>query len=214
MEETQPNGDEAQGIMEVADIQPCYLFRLPRELRELIYEEALIHKSVLEIYPAGDPVEYMDEWELTTRSWANFRPSEPSLTRTSRQIREEALPIFYSRNIFRDSPYDACCIKFLKWLTPEKRQMLKSVRVQYATKTIFAKARRWFWRCPRIAREDLKRLRTWLDENELTVREGAIYVPVKLQGDTGGTWTADPSGECGVARCCGNPPATLLLLLS
>lgn len=123
-------------IVEKRSEEPhCYLFDLPQELRNVIYEEVLVHRSVLTIHPRGDPaVEAIDEWGV------NFRPSEPSLLKTCRQIRQEALPIFYGCNIFKDAGYDPCCFKFMEWLTPEKRLMLKCVQVAWQYYEISGKA--------------------------------------------------------------------------
>ena len=109
----------------VDDELECLFFKLAAELRNYIYEEVLIHKAVLEISSSGDPVEYMDEWELTDRSWARSRPSKPSLVLTCKQIREEALPAYYGGNIFKEVSYDPRLLRFIDWLTPEKRLMLR-----------------------------------------------------------------------------------------
>lgn len=55
---------------------------LPPELRDQIYEAALVEKKV-----------------CTGRPGQKF--AQPALTRVSRQIREEALPVFYGMNAFQ-----------------------------------------------------------------------------------------------------------------
>lgn len=58
-----------------------------------------------------------------------IRPSEPTLTKTCRQICTETLPIFYGENAFVDSSYIPDCRKFLLGLTPAKQRMLPQVHV-------------------------------------------------------------------------------------
>lgn len=63
----------------------CAFLALPAELRNRIYEFALIK---------DDPIEV-----VLWRPCSNGAP--PALTQTSRQIRSESLPIFYGLNTFR-----------------------------------------------------------------------------------------------------------------
>ena len=195
----------------MAGEQRCYFFKLPRELRDYIYEEVLIHKSVLELYPSGDPVEKIDEWELTDRSWALFRPSEPSLVRTCRQIREEALPSFYGANIFRDTTYHPCCLRFLRWLTPATRMMLKQVRISHCTGLGFLDDQTYYAACVVTAKERLQHVQAWLQQNDLKLSKDAIHVFTKLSDDTMGLWTNSPNGVCALGQCCGNEKKARLI---
>lgn len=65
----------------------CHLLKLPAELRNYIYELAIVQPSGIVIGP-----------------WRKLPPSkepqkQPALTRTCRQVRSEALPIFYGKNV-------------------------------------------------------------------------------------------------------------------
>ena len=61
----------------------CYLLELPAELRDYIYELALVNESNIVIDP-----------------WDNPKAAQPSLTRVNRKIRDETLPMFYAKNSF------------------------------------------------------------------------------------------------------------------
>ena len=65
------------------------LFELPRELRDLIYDLALHSDKPLVTFRVDD---YQRE--------SYVEAIQPGLTRISRQVRKESLPVFYSTNAF------------------------------------------------------------------------------------------------------------------
>ena len=175
----------------------CLLFTIPLEVRKYIYQEAVVHKAVFEIAPCGDPVENMDEWQLDERSWANFRPSEPSLLLTCKQIRIEALPIFYGGNTFFETHYDLGFRKFLAWLTPDKRLMVKHLH-------LMPEDRSWSHGCIALAQAKLEAMMEFLRLQKIIVPQGSVYVLAKLNNRVAGSWTSTPKGVCQLALCCGN----------
>ncbi|TKA75986.1 hypothetical protein B0A55_03254 [Friedmanniomyces simplex] len=93
--------------------EKCRFLTLPPELRNHIYELALVDTNPISI-----------PWMYMLRS---KEPSEPSLLRTCHRIRDEALPIFYSSNTFETS-----IIGLGEWfrrLPDVKLGMLENVRV-------------------------------------------------------------------------------------
>jgi hypothetical protein len=69
---------------------PIGLFSLPREVRDIIWEDVVTDdwtpRIILQRYD-----HCRDE----------YRPHQPAMCRVSRQIRSETLPLFYSRTLFR-----------------------------------------------------------------------------------------------------------------
>ena len=84
------------------DCKPvCRLFRLPAELRNRIYELALVQKKHIHASIAGCE----ESWsrpnsKQVKRAILALTLRQPPLTRTCRKLREEALPIFYGGNVF------------------------------------------------------------------------------------------------------------------
>jgi hypothetical protein len=72
------------------------LLDLPTELRELIYVEALVNYKPLTVAAWHNPASFDSNPKLY-ENWAY----QPALFRTSRQLRREALPVFYTENCFR-----------------------------------------------------------------------------------------------------------------
>ncbi|KAK5692717.1 hypothetical protein LTR17_025348, partial [Elasticomyces elasticus] len=72
----------------------CSLLGLPAELRNHIFELALVSKNArVSIYLQG----------------GHFTPpsaTQPGISRTNRQLRQETLPIFYGQNAFEIHPSD------------------------------------------------------------------------------------------------------------
>lgn len=72
-----------------------YILRLPGELRISIYEYAL-----------QEPELYLENWISTSRAPVGKalldrkRGAQPGITRVSKQVRAETLPVFYSINTF------------------------------------------------------------------------------------------------------------------
>jgi hypothetical protein len=104
------------------------LLKLPAELRNRIYELALLEDGDIDTHTWCTPVDI----PTLAISLSGLRPqkfynSEPSLLLTCRQIRREGLPIFYGVNTF--SVGILGCSEWLRGLTAEKRDMVKRVRV-------------------------------------------------------------------------------------
>lgn len=66
----------------------CHLLELPAELRNHIFELAVVTKSLIHVNP----------WTLATH------PVQSALTQTNQQIRSECLPILFSQNTFEIDP--------------------------------------------------------------------------------------------------------------
>jgi len=95
--------------------------RLPAELRDRIYELALVSDEQFEIdvkYSRNDRRKYV----RTIRP-----PVEPPLLRVSRQIRDEALPVHYGNNIFCGMDKVGFGV-WLQRLGPQKRSLLRHLR--------------------------------------------------------------------------------------
>ena len=95
-----------------------YLLELPPEIRNRIYLYAVVQEHDIALFvPSANPL-------------------EPGLLAASRQIREEALSIFYGDNVF-------CCTgwvglsKLMLRCSEDKRQMLGAVQVYAAPLCLF-----------------------------------------------------------------------------
>lgn len=94
------------------------LLDLPAELRNVIYEYALVFERNI---PPWDRPRHrkVEEW------W------QPALTRTNRMIRGETLPIFYALNTFSLHPVRPHADRYVRWLlgigTTNRRSMLNCV---------------------------------------------------------------------------------------
>ncbi|KAK5709580.1 hypothetical protein LTR17_019664 [Elasticomyces elasticus] len=96
--------------------QPLSLLTIPRELRDQIWEKAVIENKPIQVCQSDE--------------YARFRffPNrEPALLHVSRQLREEALPIYYGCNIFSaESVFGV--VEWLEHLSDDKLKALKNVR--------------------------------------------------------------------------------------
>ncbi|KAI9710641.1 MAG: hypothetical protein M1812_007406 [Candelaria pacifica] len=109
----------------MASGNPFPFERLPRELRDRIYEEALVSPIEIEVYHTS-----------TFRSFLAFqdkRSSEGSsafnILRASQQIYSEALPVFYGQNEFH-LHYINEVTKFLTDIGPRARGILKYLSLE------------------------------------------------------------------------------------
>ncbi|KAK4622158.1 hypothetical protein CLAFUW4_06875 [Fulvia fulva] len=104
--------------------QQCFLLtRLPRELRDRIYIEVLVAIDDINI-------ENLEYDEL----WSHEEFPEPGLLRASRQLRYEALPVYYAHNIFRAIVFDEDSTPPLRWLSSighAGRKALRQLVIQY-----------------------------------------------------------------------------------
>ena len=80
---------------------------LPAELRNMIYEFALLEQDSVDICAAEEP---------------------PALLSTSLAISREATPIYYGANTF-DAPYQPDAARWLRTLSKRARSLLQSVRL-------------------------------------------------------------------------------------
>ncbi|KAK3714221.1 hypothetical protein LTR37_008023 [Vermiconidia calcicola] len=87
--------------LSVSDEASFPLFRLPAEIRNMIYKEVLVQKTGVYIAAIGVP--------------------EPPLLRVSRLLRKETITIYYGCNIFHipTTNYDSSV--FLHWTTMRRR---------------------------------------------------------------------------------------------
>ena len=198
-----PLSEDHQQASKVDD-RPCYLLQLPAELRNRIYEEATVCKDVLWVDPEGIPIDRMREDLSIKDRRLHYLPSEPALTRTCRKIRKETLPIFYGRNVFCDTPVDLCCVKFLVYLTKEKRRMLQNLRIThwwyFATNFLHLEGGPPGM-CVQSVRDRLERMHAWLERNNVHLGDGAVHFPMKLRDDGDVIWTNDPTGTCEMSCC-------------
>ena len=78
---------------------PTTFFDLPRELRDKIYEYAVVQGA-----PACPfHLRWRRQLDDTSRTMAT--PLQPQLALVSRQTRDEVLEVFFSRNVFNFQPY-------------------------------------------------------------------------------------------------------------
>lgn len=92
----------------------CKLLGWPAELRNRIYTLALVND---------------DTFDITERHRANVDRLEPGLLATCREVRDEALSIFYGSNTFAGANGDSNLVHtFLKHLPAAKLKLLKQVR--------------------------------------------------------------------------------------
>lgn len=181
----------------------CYLLELPAEMLNRIYEEVLVCNPVLWVDPEGVPIDRIREDILTNGRRFQYLTSEPALTRTCRQIRQDTLPIFYGRNIFCDTPVDLCCIKFLLYLTPEKRKMLKSLRIahwKYYAETFLHIDGGPPGNCAMNVCARLARMKQWLQKNGLELADDALHFQMMLD-DASVVWNNKLNRRCEL-QCC------------
>jgi hypothetical protein len=102
----------------------CRLLELPVEIQLVIYEYAVTEDEPLLVNMPCDS-SYRGRYNLESddkHAWSlgeKHPPLQPSLTKTCRFIRTEALPFFYGCNIFRMSYCDSSeKVKIaIRWLT-------------------------------------------------------------------------------------------------
>ncbi|KAF2173732.1 hypothetical protein M409DRAFT_16006 [Zasmidium cellare ATCC 36951] len=97
---------------ECAGIHPLKFFDLPREIREIVYGYVVSPSDGLPITLNNCPAGVSCAWRTDTLDLYNIfntlRPyheqyvhgMQPAITRVSRQLRQEALPLFYQINVF------------------------------------------------------------------------------------------------------------------
>jgi hypothetical protein len=154
--------------------EPCHFLKLPAELRNKINHLALVHKEVL----------YMDD----------TKPS--ALLRTCRQIRSEALSIFYSNNAFRafgDEPqlWD----KWLERLGDEKCNMLKRICLEAPFDVRGEGQSGYSEATPAKAHEDRQKVLRLIKRGRFAVRKAAVFVYMEVDDPDIGTVDDDGRPE-------------------
>lgn len=115
---------------------------LPPELRTHIYEFALVEPSPLTLHSNMDP--RRDAVKLTTACndrVINLAWLQPPLTRVCRQIRSEALPIFYFRNTFLDTAgtrylHFSDLMIWLRCIGPENCSMIQHIELHMCDREV------------------------------------------------------------------------------
>lgn len=165
--------------------RPCRLLALPAELRNHIYHLALTEDDPILIttsgfapYESGDAVEWK-ETHLT---------NEPSLLHTCRQIRLEALPVFYSGNVFQEDGWEGNPAEhWLTRLSPERRLMLRQLRLEHDVLLTAAQAVRFFEARYRH-----------LNGQGIVLKAGTLFVEVVIGAvrfDSQFEWTNSPAKD-------------------
>lgn len=99
------------------------LLSLPREVRDRIYEEAVLEKQRIDVRPGQ-----LCFSTTNTRSTMQSALQQPALTQTCRQLREETLSMFYTGNTFLlprpNSSHFAWVIRWLRGIRHEERKWL------------------------------------------------------------------------------------------
>ena len=153
---------QTQQMAQPTNDNPCHLLKLPAELRNRIYRLALISDEPVHIY-VKLRCETVGSSEYSTTAYT----SEPAFLATCKDIRKEALAVFYGGNIFR-TPFPSTDI-WQPWLlniAPEKRRLLNNVRVHD----------RLLW-SPREVNHALRDARRWVEAHQLEIKESALHVP-------------------------------------
>ena len=116
----------------------CGFLKLPAELRNRIYALGLIYKRGIDTFTFARPRRFLNSnnWRYKANKVMRFHVQEPSLLRTCKEVRKEALPMFYGGNIFghlMTMELDGRT-QWQPWLlnlTSEKRRMLNTVHVRH-----------------------------------------------------------------------------------
>lgn len=143
---------------------------LPAEIRNEIYLLAL---------PVHTTIQLSESLPEKATSTKQYFHEEPALLAVSRQIREEASPVFYGINTFQ-TPYSSRTIAFLDQLGMERARMLRNLRAFSSHVVLFGTNREtWLDTVLRATKRLLK-------ECGACLHRDALLVPFK-EGD-GLTW--------------------------
>lgn len=151
----------------------CHVLQLPAELRNRIYELALTNRKPANL-----------EKQHKTQYGTAF---EPALLLTCRQLRAEALTIFFGRNISY-TWHHRTSITFLKRMAPEKLKMIKELR-------ILGLPGGWP-EAPTGKRVQLRSYECDLEELGVRIRKGVVRTFLVVENtfgkSCGSTWTNEP----------------------
>lgn len=115
------------------------LLNLPVELRLMIYHYVVVSPKPLTAAKCSDERPIFTEYGGVVERMVSRRlPAEPALSMTSRQIRDEVLPLFYDKNVFIFKHVDRT-LPFASWLDrlPRPRSSIHNIlREPFATQHI------------------------------------------------------------------------------
>ena len=105
-------------------------FNLPAELRNRIYRDSLVKHWSIKV--SGTKVgDVKGHFKGHLRYYD--KPIEPCLLATSRQVRREALPVFWGANVF-ECPDQSVCKRFVRYILDGKQgrfAMVRTLRVDF-----------------------------------------------------------------------------------
>ena len=150
----------------------CYLLKLPAEIRNRVVRLAVVEDNSIALFNSRfAPWRTYCHWKQVQEPFA-----EPALLSVCKQIRNEALPVFYGCNIFSDTLYRETAENMVKtpklwspWvsrLTLEKQAMLKTI---------------WIYDCTVLRYKPTDRMviaRRWARENAKGLSLRALHVEV------------------------------------
>lgn len=175
----------------MAEDQPrdaCLLLKLPAELRNRIFELALIEDKPIDMGTWGKNPDRRDGAAVLCAYRMVVGASEPSLLRTCQNVRKEGLPIYYGQNVFHYSSAFApnSWKDWLAKINPEKVKMVNQFRVGLD------------WSCPDPppmwkAVNDHWMACEWIEEQGIALKEENVFVKVGVS--RGVFWTNDPTAE-------------------
>ncbi|KAK4494113.1 hypothetical protein PRZ48_014411 [Zasmidium cellare] len=137
------------------------LMDLPPELRNSIYEMAVLKDK---LFDDGNTDIY----------YKRFKIPEPGLLRVCKQIRDEALPIFYGDNIFRCANMYST-VKFLCRLSPRKLAALRTVHCSVFTGELVYSG--YLESLKAVVRRFVK------DFRDSKLHLDAIRIPIRIRGE-------------------------------
>lgn len=108
--------------------EKCQLLALPAELRNRIYQFALIDENAISVVD----IRIIMSWYRKQLAPKVIPIPEPGLLWTCRQISVEAMQIYYSNNLFT-SDYRDNLIVWLRDIGEKKSAMLKKVHIYHAS---------------------------------------------------------------------------------
>lgn len=154
------------------------LLKLPAELRNRIYHEALAGSS-----PSPNI------FHLSKESM------EPPLLTTSRQIRTEASGIFYANTILQFND-PAVCVRRLSTLPPKSVELIPELRYDTSETCTAASSWRTAFRDLPGLDEDTKLETLWdeLAKKGIRLRTGVLKARIFIADRP--SWTADPLAAC------------------
>lgn len=128
--------DDYYGVDSDGDSEPDLRFPfmdLLPELRMIVYAHALNRECVfvpLELCPRRR-IEIIHQSALLPKAPTSVRTKQPALVKVNRQVRREALPIYYAENIFdidNTVVRAGCLYPFFRYPSPESAEALRNIQ--------------------------------------------------------------------------------------